>query len=164
MNSIRGEMDVRKTTRAARFTCCVAAATILAGAPLTQAWAEVITPGPTGPCALARTSGETVQDYSTRVITCAADMWTVPGGADRAVCIATRESGLDPRASSPNGDYLGLFQHSAKYWPARYDEWTKTAWNLRRSAFSARTNAIVTIRMVHGIGSWATAGWPTTGC
>jgi hypothetical protein len=120
--------------------------------------------GPAGPCALARNGGETVQDFSARLITCAAATWSVPGGADRAICIARRESGLVPHATSPNGQYLGLFQHSAKYWPGRYDDWTKPDWQLRTSALNGRTNAVVTIRMVHGIGRWVTAGWPAKGC
>ena len=168
-------MDVKKATRATGLTAFVLATLILTQGALTQAPQALGSPprgrpqgppqsSPPGPCALARNQDETVQDFSTRLITCAADTWTVPGGADRALCIATRESGLIPTASSPNGEYLGLFQHSAKYWPARYDEWTKVAWTLRRSAFNARTNAIVTIRMVHGIGRWVTAGWPTKGC
>jgi broad specificity phosphatase PhoE len=120
--------------------------------------------GPPGPCALARNTGESVQDFSARLITCAAETWSVPGGADRAICIARRESGLIPHAKSPNGQYLGLFQHSAKYWPSRYDQWTKPDWQLRTSALNGRTNAVVTIRMVHGIGRWVTAGWPAKGC
>jgi hypothetical protein len=120
--------------------------------------------GPPGPCALSRNDGESVQDFSARLITCAAQTWSVPGGAARAICIARRESGLVPHATSPNGQYLGLFQHSAKYWPGRYDEWTKPDWQLRTSALTGRTNAVVTLRMVHGIGRWATAGWPAKGC
>ena len=46
----------------------------------------------------------------------------VPGGSARAICIARRERGLDPSAtSSPTGRYRGLFQHDRDLWPARYD-------------------------------------------
>lgn len=158
-------MNVRKTARAASITGCVVATLVIASGPAARANGEHrLDSGPPGPCALARMSDETVQDLSARMITCATEIWHVPGGADRAICIATRESRLNPRASSPHGGYLGLFQHSAKYWPSRYDAWTRPAWDLRRTAFSARTNVIVTVRMVHSIGRWLTAGWPPDGC
>ena len=58
----------------------------------------------------------------------------VPGGQDRAICIARRESGLDPTAtSSPTGEYRGLFQHDRDLWPARYDRYTEPAWELSRT-------------------------------
>lgn len=153
-----------KTRCAAAITGCLVSL-ILAAAPAAQARREPgLKSGPPGPCPLMRDTNETIQHFSTRVITCAAGAWTVPGGADRAICIAARESGLNPKASSPTGAYLGLYQHSATYWPSRYDEWTKVDWDLRRSAFNARTNAIVTIRMVHDIGRWVKAGWPVKDC
>jgi len=100
-----------------------------------------------------------------RKITCAADVFgPVPGGAHRGICIAARESGLIPTASSPTGLYVGLFQHAAAMWPDRYAKWTDPGWQLSDSAFSGRTQAIVTIRMVHAAGSWKAAGWPSAGC
>ncbi len=119
---------------------------------------------PSGPCRVARASGETVQAYARQLIVCGAAHWTVPGGAKRAVCIARRESGLVPSATSPGGGYLGLFQHSAKAWPSRYKRWAWPAWHLGISALNGRTNTIVTLRMVHGYGGWAAAGWPVRGC
>jgi broad specificity phosphatase PhoE len=165
VRAIQGiEKDMTKTKRVAAMTACITAV-LCASAPAALARRDVgPNTGPPGPCPLARGSGETVQDFSARLIACAADTWSVPGGADRAICIATRESGLVPTASSPTGAYLGLFQHSANYWPSRYDTWTRVAWRLRTSALNGRTNAIVTVRMVHGIGRWATAGWPAKGC
>ena len=71
----------------------------------------------TGPCSLTRGPVETVQGFSKRLIRCAASHWVVPGGAAKAICIAGRESGLVPTATSAGGAYLGLFQHSARYWP-----------------------------------------------
>jgi hypothetical protein len=114
-----------------------------------------------GPCALARGETETIQDFAARIITCAADRWPVPGGAEKAICIAQRESGLIPTASSPSGEYLGLFQHSAAAWPDRYAEWTRPAWALRASALNGRTNAVVTVRMVNA-GGWGP--WSGIGC
>lgn len=80
------------------------------------------------------------------------------------MCIAERESGLDPRAASSTEMYLGLFQHAATYWDGRYQDWTKKTWDLPDSALKGRTNAIVTIRMVHAVGGWKAAGWPRRGC
>ena len=113
-----------------------------------------------GPCALTRIDGEAIQDFSIRIIQCAADRWPVPGGAETAICIAKRESGLVPTASSATGQYLGLFQHSAVAWPDRYDEWTRPVWRLSQSALNGRTNAVVTMRMVNaeGWGPWSGVG------
>ena len=89
----------------------------------------------------------------------------VPGGKERAICIARRESGLDPSAtSSPTGEYLGLYQHDRDMWAARYDGYTQPVWELSRRALNGRTNAIVTIRMVADIGTWHEAGWPPKDC
>ena len=113
--------------------------------------------GETGPCPLEQRDGETVRQLSKRFIRCAADRWAVPGGADKAICIARVESDLDPEAVSAGGDYLGLFQHSADAWPDRYEQWTRESWGLDESALSGRTDAIVTIRMVNanGWGPWS---------
>lgn len=113
-----------------------------------------------GPCDVHRHDGETVQEHSKRLITCAVDRWSVPGGAEKAICIADAESGLDPEAKSAGGAYLGLFQHLAKAWPDRYREWTRRSWHLDESALSGRTNAIVTVRIVNakGWGAWQDVG------
>ena len=114
-----------------------------------------------GPCALARADGEIIQDFSIRLITCAADRWPVEGGAEKAICIARRESGLIPTASSATGLYVGLFQHSAADWPRRYDEWTRPIWELKENPYNGRTNAIVAVRIANAEG-WA--AWSGTGC
>jgi hypothetical protein len=119
---------------------------------------------PAGPCRVSRTSGEAVQRYARQLIACAATRWVVPGGTKRAICIARRESGLVPTATSPGGHYLGLFQHSAKMWHARYERWAVPAWRLGTSALNGRTNAIVTLRMVHAARGWIAAGWPVGSC
>ena len=118
------------------------------------------------PCLLHRFDGETVQHFSKRRITCAVQRFgPVPGGATRAICIARRESGLDPSATSePTGQYRGLYQHDRDMWPDRYDEYTIPEWELSPRPLNGRTNAIVTIRMVKDAGSWRAAGWPPTGC
>jgi hypothetical protein len=118
-----------------------------------------------GPCSFQRLDGETIQHFSARRVRCAAKVFgPVPGGGATAVCIARRESGLDPRAESLTGMYLGLFQHSAAAWPDRYVTWTYPLWGLPTSALSGRTNAIVTIRMVHATGGWKAAGWRRKTC
>jgi hypothetical protein len=148
----------RRTAIAAVIGGCVAASLVLPSpAVASPAGGRSGTPSVPGPCALTRLEGEAIQDFSIRMITCAADRWPVPGGAERAICIAERESGLIPWASSPTGQYVGLFQHSAEAWPDRYDEWTKLLWELKRNPLDGRTNSIVTIRMVNdgGWGPWA---------
>ncbi len=126
---------------------------------LVQATPAVARQG-SGPCDLQRQDDEAVRAHMKRLIRCAADRWEVPGGARRAICVAVVESDLDPEATSAGGDYLGLYQHSAEYWPDRYDTWTRPSWDLDESALSGRTNAIVTIRMVNdgGWGPWANVG------
>ena len=117
------------------------------------------------PCNFTRGAAETTQHFSTRRIACAVDLFgPVPGGVHRAVCIAQRESGLIPTAESPTGMYVGLFQHSAAAWPGRYATWTKAVWDLSPKPLNGRSNSIVTIRMVHAIGTWKAAGWPVKGC
>jgi hypothetical protein len=119
----------------------------------------------TGPCHADRVDGETIQHFMKRKISCAVETFgRVGGGAQRAICIAKRESGLIPTAESKTGMYLGLYQHAAKVWPKRYGAWTDPSWELSDNALNGRTNAIVTIRMVHALGGWKAAGWPVIDC
>lgn len=113
-----------------------------------------------GPCDVHLRDGETVQQHSKRVIRCAVERWSVPGGAEKAICIADAESGLNPETRSAGGVYLGLFQHLAKEWPDRYREWTRESWELDETALSGRTNAVVTARIVNaeGWGAWHRVG------
>jgi hypothetical protein len=119
-----------------------------------------------GPCDFHRRDGEGVRAFSKRRIVCAVErLGPVRGGSDRAICIAKRESGLDPNATSePTGQYRGLFQHDRDFWPSRYDTYTKPAWELSPRVLNGRTNAIVTIRMVVDFGAWKAAGWPRKDC
>ena len=136
----------------------------LVGASPATAHPRAHSVAPSGPCQLIRGGGETVQAFSKRLITCAAGRWPAPGGAARGICIADRESGLVPTATSPGRRYLGLFQHSAHDWPKRYQAWAWPAWHLATSALNGRTNTIVTFRMVAAAGGWVAAGWPVNGC
>jgi hypothetical protein len=132
----------------------------------------VLAPAPTlahhepGPCDLHRWPEESVTRYSKRLIRCAAETWTVKGGARRAICIADRESNLIPTAVGHGAttDYLGLYQHMATDWKRRYTTWTDPDWALSTDALDGRSNAIVTMRMVHAAGSWKAAGWPRFDC
>jgi len=119
-----------------------------------------------GPCDFHRLDGESDKAFARRRIICAVERFgPVPGGSARAICIARRESGLDPTAtSSPTGQYRGLYQHDRDMWPARYDRYTQLAWELSTRVLNGRTNAIVTIRMVVDHGAWLAAGWPPKEC
>ena len=119
-----------------------------------------------GPCDFHRLDGETIQHFAKRRIVCAVESFgPVPGGAARAVCIARRESGLIPTATSePTGQYRGLYQHDRDFWPSRYQKYTLPEWKLSPQALNGRTNAIVTIRMVVDMGTWRQAGWPPKPC
>jgi hypothetical protein len=158
-------MTRTKTRKTVAAMSALAVALLLASSPAASAQPAIgATTTPSGPCPLVKTSAETVQHFSKRVIRCAAATWAVPGGADKAICIASRESGLVPTARSASGGYLGLYQHSAAYWPVRYAAWTAPVWHLRTTALSGRTNTVVTFRMVHSMGGWAPAGWRVRGC
>jgi hypothetical protein len=119
-----------------------------------------------GPCDLHRLDGESMRAFSKRRIACAVERFgPVPGGKERAICIARRESGLDPSATSePTRQYRGLYQHDRDMWPSRYAEYTRPEWELSPRALNGRTNAIVTIRMVFKAGTWRAAGWPPKEC
>jgi hypothetical protein len=86
------------------------------------------------------------------LIRCAAEHWNVPGGVAMALAIADRESHYQPRAYNPSG-CAGIYQHMLRYWPGRAAAYGFRGW----SAFNARANIIVTMRMVHlaGWGPWA---------
>jgi transglycosylase-like protein with SLT domain len=87
-----------------------------------------------------------------QLIRCAANHWHVPGGADTALAIADRESQFRPHAYNPSG-CAGIYQHMLRYWPGRASVYGFPGW----SAYNARANIIVTIRMVKrlGWGPWS---------
>lgn len=88
-----------------------------------------------------------------KLIRCAAEHWNVPGGADLALHIADRESHYHPNAYNPSG-CAGIYQHMLRFWPGRAASFGFQGW----SAYNARANIIVTMRMVHedGWGPWGT--------
>ena len=103
---------------------------------------------------------ETVHAKVAALIGCAVRRWDVDGGLSKALDVAQCESGLWPWAVG--GDNLGVFQHKARYWAGRVHALLRREWfyQLRDgkpdtipSAFNARANVLVAIRMVHG-GGW----------
>jgi len=91
--------------------------------------------------------------YVRRLIVCAARHWQVPGGASTAVSVAWRESRFHADAYNPSGAE-GVYQHLYQYWPGRAAEFGFRG----ASAFNARVNVIVTMKMVRRIGSWSPWG------
>ena len=147
--------------RTRTLIAALAACALLGGLP-----APTLARHGAGPCNLHRWPEETIQHYSKRLIRCATEEWPVKGGARRAICIADRESNLIPTAigHGTTTDYLGLYQHAEPYWPSRFASNTDPSWELSEDALDGRSNAIVTIRMVHEKGGWSAAGWPRFDC
>ena len=86
-----------------------------------------------------------------QLIRCAAERWRVPGGARMALYVAGRESHYRPKAYNAYSGASGIFQHLSRYWPGRADTFGFGGW----SAFNARANIMVTMRMVRSAGDWS---------
>jgi hypothetical protein len=151
---VGSEHEARPRWRIAIGTLVIAAAltaipvinaSVASGAPATASPSGV--ERSSSPCPLKQRDGESVQKFSERVIRCSARQWKVPGGVKTALCIARRESGLNPKALSPDKLNRGLFQQHRRWWASNRDTYTRKSWHLRPSAFNARTNTIVSIRM-----------------
>jgi hypothetical protein len=90
--------------------------------------------------------------YVKKLIRCAAHHYGV--NADKAVHIAFRESRFHPTAYNSWSCAKGIYQHLCRYWPDRaraygFDDW---------SAYNARANIMVTVRMVKKVG-WGPWGF-----
>jgi hypothetical protein len=87
-----------------------------------------------------------------KLIRCAAFRYHVPGGATKALAIANRESHFDPGAYNAYSGAAGIYQHLSRYWPGRAYTFGFKGY----SAFNARANIIVTMRMVtrYGWSPW----------
>ena len=72
-----------------------------------------------------------------------------------ALYVAGRESEFRPKAYNGYSGASGIFQHLRRYWPGRADVFGFDGW----SAFNARANIMVTMRMVHRKGSWSDWGF-----
>jgi hypothetical protein len=91
-------------------------------------------------------------------IRCAATKWHVPGGPSKAVRIARCESGLNPRARL--GQFSGVFQQGSSWWRGRFRQYNPNhGYKLSRSIWNARSNIVVSVRMMHavGLGPWSCA-------
>lgn len=127
-------------------------------AALTGASLVVLAPAPPAPATEAQEVPLRVCDYDwqeghwhiKQLIRCVANRWHSPGGPAKAVAVAQCESGLRPRAYSPNG-YAGLFQQATRYWPGRADVYGVPD----RSVFNGRANIIVSVRMAKAMRSWS---------
>ena len=84
------------------------------------------------------------------LIRCAAKHFGV--SADKALYIANRESNFHPTAYNSWSCAKGIYQHLCRYWPSRADAYGFDNW----SAYNARANIMVTMRMVkhYGWGAW----------
>jgi hypothetical protein len=86
-----------------------------------------------------------------QLIRCAAHHYGVD--ADKAISVARRESMFDPDAYNTWACAKGVFQHLCRYWPGRAYDYGFKGW----SAYNARANIIVTMKMVRRLG-WAPWG------
>lgn len=88
--------------------------------------------------------------YVKKLVRCAARRYGV--SVSKALYIANRESNYKPRAYNGSSCAKGIYQHLCTYWPGRAKTYGFNDW----SAFNARANIMVTIRMVkrHGWGPW----------
>lgn len=85
---------------------------------------------------------------------CAVRHWGVPGGFAKLDDVISCESGWNRFAVSASGSYVGLAQHVARSWYARFRAFAPPLWQLRSAWWNSRTHLIVTVRMVHA-GGWA---------
>ena len=86
-----------------------------------------------------------------KLIRCAANHYDI--GVRTSLDIAFRESRYRPRAFNASTCAKGIYQHLCRYWPDRADAFGFDD----RSAFNARANIMVTMRMVRRYG-WAPWG------
>lgn len=156
-----------------RFVRAVVAIVVMASASFVSVAEVQAVQGPGyGPCTIsipgpARFHEENGYKRVKRIIRCAVERWPVPGGASKAISVATCESGLWPWAVG--GDNLGIFQHKDDYWMSRVRTYLKPRWfndsqwerltTKPSGAFLARANILVSIKMAHrgGWGPWACA-------
>jgi soluble lytic murein transglycosylase-like protein len=89
--------------------------------------------------------------YVKHLIRCAAHHYGV--SVDRALYYAHRESRFHPKAYNSWSCAKGVYQHLCTYWPKRAKAYGFNDW----SAYNARANIIVTIRMVKRYG-WSPWG------
>jgi hypothetical protein len=94
-----------------------------------------------------------------RTAGCVVQRWPVPGGLSKFSAVVACESGWN-RLANNAGNYLGLAQHSARYWPDRVtslmpERWRIGPWDRWQNS---RSQIVVTARMAHS------AGWLAWTC
>ena len=133
---------IRRPTVRRAFVAALASASLLA--PATTATAREAQIVPVRVCDYDWRAGTW---HVKQLILCAARRWDSPGTPGQAISVARCESNLNPHAFN-SGGYAGLFQQSTRYWPGRAAAYGFRGW----SAFNARANIIVTMRMVKQYG------------
>ena len=95
-----------------------------------------------------------------RTAACVVDKFGVVGGLPTLMSIGYCESRWY-RFASNGGNYLGIFQHAATYWPARVTSMMPDAWKIGPwwRWTNPRSQVVTTVRMVNGEGwgDWACA-------
>jgi hypothetical protein len=86
-----------------------------------------------------------------QLIKCEVHLIGSPGGSDSALYVAWHESRFQPYVS--NGSYAGLYQHALRYWRSRLHTWAP---DFVHDPLNARTNIVVSLRMVRHDGTWCT--------
>ena len=105
-----------------------------------------------------------IQEVVSDLITCVERRWPVPGGIQKALEIAWRESNLLWFAANPSREACnsgwgscGVYQHLGRYWPSRVKQYLRPEWFPKTWPdvpwSNARANVIVAIRMAHS-GGW----------
>ncbi len=147
-------MTFRTSTRR-RFPAALLLTALLLSVPVVSASAD---PHPSQypqvPRSICRIDWQEGPWHVKRLIRCANIAGAFPEGPPKALAIADRESGFRPKAYNSYSGASGIYQHLRRYWPGRPSAFGFSGW----SAFNARANIIVTIRMVHRVGSWAPWG------
>lgn len=111
---------------------------------------------PQDQCRTSEGNGWSTRDVK-QVIRCAFGRYA-PAQARKAISVARCESGFRPRAHDTPG-VGGVFQHKYAYWHGRFRRWRVHGWHMRPSIYNARSNVVISARMVHaqGWGAWACA-------
>jgi len=126
-------------------------AAVLTLFPVAAAPAESRSTGPSGATNICRIDWRRGTWHVRKLIRCAANHYDT--GVRRSLHIAFRESRYQPRAFNASTCAKGIYQHLCRYWRDRADAFGFDD----RSAFNARANIIVTMRMVRRFG-WAPWG------
>jgi hypothetical protein len=139
---------IRNTRRVIGATLILTAALTILPASVAPHQAEAYTYTPKRICDVDWAEGRW---HVKKLIRCAANHWDV--GVRKALYVADRESDFRPKAFNRSSCAKGVFQHLCRYWDGR-----AFAYGFRdKSAFNARANVIVTMKMVRRYG-WSPWG------